>query len=280
MLLLLAPFVLLTNAHAHNDYEHPHPLFDALDNGYLSVEADIFLVDGELQVGHSHDELRPGRTLESLYLDPLAARVKANRGTVYGQKGVLTLLVECKDDGATMQPAILAHLAPYRAMLSERHGKRVRERAVRIVLTGRRTEDCAADDGVFFKDGTLKNMADDPWRTPQISDAYPSMLGSFASPLSPEGHARLLALVAQAHANGKRLRLWAAPDKPATWGELRDAGVDLLNTDRLADLRAFLITGSAKNDGFAPRIPYIPSRQPQGTYRASKPPSSCKSRMR
>ncbi len=241
MLAILVPFVLLTNAHAHNDYEHPRPLLDALDQGYLSVEADIFLVDGELRVGHSHEELRPGRTLESLYLDPLAARVKRNHGTVYGQPGVMTLLVECKDDGATMQPAILAHLAKYRRMLSDRRGATVRDRAVRIVLTGRRTESCAAGDGVFFKDGTLKNMADAPARTPWISDSYPSVLGSDASPLPPDGHSRLLALVAQAHANGKRLRLWEAPDGPATWGELRDAGVDLINTDRLADLRAFLL---------------------------------------
>ena len=245
MLLLLAPFVLLTDAHAHNDYEHPRPLFDAIDQGYLSVEADIFLVDGELRVGHSHDELRPGRTLESLYLEPLAARVRKNRGTVYDQPGVMTLLVECKDDGTAMQPAILAHLARFRRMLSERRGERVTDRAVRIVLTGRRTEDCAAGDGPFFKDGTVANLADDPVRTPWISDSYPTVLGSDVSPLPPEGHARLLALVARAHAAGKRLRLWEAPDRPATWGELRDAGVDLINTDRLADLRAFLLGSRA-----------------------------------
>lgn len=241
MLALLAPFVLLTNAHAHNDYKHTRPLFDALDQGYLSVEADIYLVDGELQVGHDRSELRKGRTLESLYLDPLAARVKRNHGTVYGQPGVMTLLVECKDKGETMQPAILAHLAKYRRMLSERTGETVRDGAIRIVLTGQRTEDCAAGDGPFFKDGTVRNMHDDPVRTPWISDSYPGVLGTEASPLTAEGHAKLLALLAQTHAAGKKLRLWEAPDGPATWGELRDAGVDLINTDRLADLRAFLL---------------------------------------
>lgn len=241
MIALLATFALLTNAHAHNDYKHPRPLLDALDQGYLSVEADIFLVGEELRVGHERGELRPGRTLESLYLDPLRARVRKNRGTVYGQPGTMTLLVECKDDGATMQPAILAHLARYRPMLSFREGTAIHSGAVRIVLTGRRTEDCASGDGVFFKDGALRNLGDDPWRTPWISDSYPSVLGTIASPLPPEGHARLLDLVARTHAAGKRLRLWEAPDGPATWGELRDAGVDLINTDRLADLRTFLL---------------------------------------
>ena len=47
----------LTNAHAHNDYEHTRPLFDALDQGFNSVEADVFLVDGKLLVGHTAFDL-------------------------------------------------------------------------------------------------------------------------------------------------------------------------------------------------------------------------------
>ena len=58
----------LPQAHAHNDYHHPRPLLDALDHGFCGVEADIFLVDGELLVGHDRTELKPERTLESLYL--------------------------------------------------------------------------------------------------------------------------------------------------------------------------------------------------------------------
>ncbi len=32
----------LTRAHAHNDYEHKRPLWDALDRGFGSVGADIW----------------------------------------------------------------------------------------------------------------------------------------------------------------------------------------------------------------------------------------------
>jgi hypothetical protein len=59
----------LERAHAHNDYEHERPLFDALDRGFKSVEADVWLVDGELLVAHDREDVKPGRTLESLYLD-------------------------------------------------------------------------------------------------------------------------------------------------------------------------------------------------------------------
>ncbi len=60
----------LRRAHAHNDYEHPRPLLDALSHGFTSVEADIHLVDGQLLVAHDPIDLDPSRTLESLYLAP------------------------------------------------------------------------------------------------------------------------------------------------------------------------------------------------------------------
>jgi len=38
----------LPQAHSHNDYEQKRPLLEALDHGFCSVEADVFLVEGSL----------------------------------------------------------------------------------------------------------------------------------------------------------------------------------------------------------------------------------------
>src|SRR5882724_4727485 len=73
----------LVHAHAHNDYEHPRPLLDALDHGFCSVEADIFLVDGLLLVAQYRKGLKPERTLQALYLDPLKKRALENGGRIY-----------------------------------------------------------------------------------------------------------------------------------------------------------------------------------------------------
>ena len=48
----------LPAAHAHNDYEHARPLLDALDRGFGSIEADIWLVDGALLVAHDLKDVR------------------------------------------------------------------------------------------------------------------------------------------------------------------------------------------------------------------------------
>src|SRR5258708_25649063 len=46
------PATPMTAAHSHNDYEQRRPLLDSLALGYRSVEADIWLRDGELRVSH------------------------------------------------------------------------------------------------------------------------------------------------------------------------------------------------------------------------------------
>ena len=83
----------LVRAHAHNDYEHTRPLLDALDHGFASVEADIHLVDGQLLVAHDRKSVKPERTLEALYLDPLRERVRKNGGRVYRGGPTITLQI-------------------------------------------------------------------------------------------------------------------------------------------------------------------------------------------
>jgi hypothetical protein len=52
---------------------------------------------------------------------------------------------------------------------------------------------------------------------------------------------RLKEMVVKAHARGRKLRLWGAPDKAAAWRVLFDANVDLINTDNHDGLRDFLL---------------------------------------
>src|SRR5690606_18596078 len=71
----------LAQTHAHNDYEHERPLFDALEHGFTSVEADVWAVGDELLVAHDFWELDPDRTLRSLYLDRLRDAVRGGSGS-------------------------------------------------------------------------------------------------------------------------------------------------------------------------------------------------------
>src|SRR5262249_39001852 len=109
--LIAAP---LPRAHAHNDYEHPRPLFDALEHGFCSVEADIWLSTkgDELFVAHTPFGIKPDRTLRKLYLDPLRERIKSI-GAVHKNAPHVFLLIDIKTDSKTTTTKLLAVLADY-----------------------------------------------------------------------------------------------------------------------------------------------------------------------
>src|SRR5690606_13331428 len=129
-------------AHAHNDYAHKRPLFDALARGFTSVEADIFLTDaGQLLVGHERSELRPGRSLEKLYLEPLRKLARANKGSVHPGGGPFYLLIDIKTDGKKTYAVLDKLLAKYADVLSEVRDGKLTRRAVTAVISG----DCPRD---------------------------------------------------------------------------------------------------------------------------------------
>jgi hypothetical protein len=244
----------LRRAHAHNDYEHERPLLDALSHGFTSVEADIHLVDGRLLVAHDPEDLDPARTLEALYLDPLAALVRANRGSVHsGHRRPVQLLVDLKTQGAETYLELHRRLRPYRRMLSTYDNGRVRLGAVTPVISGDRAARApmeAQRTRYAFYDGRLDDLAaPSPAPAsfiPLISSNWTASFGWLGTGPFPRAERdRLHTLVRTAHGRGQRVRFWATPDAPgpardALWHELLAARVDHLNTDDLAGLEKFL----------------------------------------
>ncbi|MFB7593323.1 phosphatidylinositol-specific phospholipase C/glycerophosphodiester phosphodiesterase family protein [Streptomyces sp. NPDC056160] len=242
----------LRRAHAHNDYEHPRPLLDALDHRFGSVEADIYLVDGELLVAHDPVDLDPRRTLEALYLDPLAARVRAHHGSVYrGRREPLQLLIDIKTEGAATYLALDRHLARHRHLFTTYAHGRVHPGPVTAVVSGDRGARAPMEAQTVrraFYDGRLTDLGSTAPASfaPLTSDNWISNFTWAGAGPFPDAERRTLRrIVGQAHAHGQRVRFWATPDAPgaardAVWTELLAAGVDHLNTDDLAGLEAFL----------------------------------------
>ncbi|MBZ3902052.1 MULTISPECIES: phosphatidylinositol-specific phospholipase C/glycerophosphodiester phosphodiesterase family protein [Streptomyces] len=246
----------LWRAHAHNDYEHPRPLLDALDHRFGSVEADIFLVGDQLLVAHDAADLDPTRTLESLYLDPLAARVRAHHGSVYrGYRRPLRLLVDIKTEGASTYLALDRRLRRYRQLFTTYAHGRAHPGAVTAVISGDRAARAPMEAQTVrraFYDGRLADLlstAPAPASfIPLISDNWSlNFTWQGVGPFPEAERAKLRQIVSTAHGRGQAVRFWATPDaagptREALWGELVAAGVDLLNTDDLAGLEAFLDT--------------------------------------
>lgn len=237
----------LIRAHAHNDYEHARPLLDALDNGFCSVEADIYLVNGKLLVAHDIRNVKPERTLQALYLDPLRARVKANGGRVYPGGPVCTLLIDVKSRGEDVYPVLREVLREYKDIFTEfDHGK-MREGALTAVISGSTPRDLIAADEVRYAaiDGRPKDLEGNAPKEliPLMSESWASLFSWRGTDSIPDVQKKKLkAIVETAHAQGRRVRFWATPDKPEFWKELLADGVDLINADDLVGLRKFLLS--------------------------------------
>ncbi|HVV01161.1 MAG TPA: phosphatidylinositol-specific phospholipase C/glycerophosphodiester phosphodiesterase family protein [Verrucomicrobiae bacterium] len=234
----------LIHAHAHNDYAHPHPLVDALDHRFCSVEADIFLVNGELLVAHNRSAVRPGRTLQSLYLDPLQRRIKQNGGRVYPGGPECTLLIDIKSDWHALYPVLRGVLARYADILTTFSDGRATTNALRVIISGNRSLEMFEDEKIRYAafDGNLEQIESKapaslmPWISANWFQSF-HWQGKGSMPLDEKS--RLKGLVEKAHAHGRKLRFWGAPDQPNFWREMLDDGVDLINTDDLAGLQRF-----------------------------------------
>jgi hypothetical protein len=233
----------LTRVHAHNDYEHTRPLLDALDQGFGSIEPDIYLVNGDLLVAHNRQDCRPERSLEKLYLTPLKKRFDAQKQILPGLK-TLILLIDIKSDAIQTYQLLEKQLEPYRAMLTEFENDHITTNAVTIILSGNRPRDYVAKQPKRWVtiDGRLADLDENPPRSlvPLISDNWATHFSWTSGPLPESQAARLKEIVAKTHQQGRILRFWATPDNKEAWGLLYDANVDLINTDRLAELAAFL----------------------------------------
>lgn len=234
----------LPRAHAHNDYEHGRPLLDALDHGFASIEADIWLTEKGLQVAHTPLGLRNDRTLESLYLDPLRARAKANGGKIHAT-GNFYLMIDVKTEAGPTYAALAKVLASYSDILTVTRDGKAEAKAVTVVISGNRDAMTLAAEKVRYAalDGRPADLDGDspvslvPW----VSDSWKTQFKwDGTGPMPDAERKKLRELVAKAHKQGRKVRFWATPESSAVWKELLAADVDFLSTDRLADLAKFL----------------------------------------
>jgi alkaline phosphatase len=237
--LFAQPFNFTTAAvHSHNDYEQPIPYWLAYTSGLGSMEADIFLVNGELLVAHERKELKYHRTLEEYYLRNIQQCMQTNNGHLYADTSKsLQLLIDIKTDSVATLNKLVAVLRKYPDI--------IHNPSLRIVITGNRPPAAkfATYPGFIYFDGVLSTEYPQPAleRIALFSDNFKTYSAWNGKGRIPQQEQVLLeAGIKKAHALGKPVRFWNAPDVINAWYHFIHLGVDYINTDHIPEITSFL----------------------------------------
>ena len=241
----------ILSGHSHNDYQRPKPLWNAIENGFISIEVDIHLINGSLLVGHDEEDLRDDQTLESLYLNPLREYIRRHDGWVYPDEHQLILFIDIKSDTLPTYKVLRSVLAQYSDIVTAYYNNKVEEKAIKVIISGNRPRETMIEESVRFAtyDGRLSHLNEvNPSNFMLvISDNWEDHFGwRGKGTISDDDRDKLIGIVQTAHERGYQIRFWKVPAnaksvREAAWDELLSAGVDFVSTDHIAEYREFSI---------------------------------------
>lgn len=248
--------------HSHNDYWRPIPFYSALSIGAISVEADVWLYNETLYVGHETAALKKERTFDSLYIQPILNVLRAqnpntsfvtssgSRNGVYDTSSgqTLYLFVDVKTNGSEAWPYVIRALQPLRSAgyLTTYNTTGVTSGPVTVIGTGNTPlnqiqgvspRDYFYDAPLALLSTTFSNITSDV--SPIASTQFSVQLGTVKNGTLNATQAETLSSQVQ-HAKEKGIgsRYWDQPNWPiynrdAVYELLWAAGVTLLNVDDL-----------------------------------------------
>ena len=207
------------------------------------------------------------KTLEALYLKPLKERIDANNGQVYqGYNHPVILMIDIKTGEKNTYAALKPILEAYKSILTRYDHGTVYPGAVTVVLSGHKpfkmiksevTRYAFIDEDLrkTFKDTIANNVYT------MASCKYSELLEwKGADTIPAKQYNQLCSFVNRAHKLGEKVRLWASPENDRVWQELLKCGVDLINTDKLATLKSFLITRNVNHEAVSTLLPVKPKK--------------------
>ena len=236
ILLAISSNIFAQIIHSHNDYEQKQPFFTAYDLGFDSIEADLYLKDGELCVAHNQKDVSTERTLRKLYIEPLLAKIKENGGYPYSNKKSLHLLLDLKTQGKEIMKVLDKQLNPYKKEL----------RNVKISISGDmpKPEEFQNYDKMFSFDGRKSlDYSKEGFKRVYIVSASFTDFGKYwagKEPLSQEVTEKISVFVNEMHAKNKKVRLWGTPNTTLGFETLKALQVDVIGADDLPLLRNFI----------------------------------------
>ena len=223
--------------HSHNDYAQAEPFVNAWRNKAYTIEADVYAGAG-LPVAHDKKDIKAGKTLETMYLRPIIKLFKEYHGHISGDTNYTpVLMIDIKENSEAVITELVKMLSPYRNIFD----RSVNPKAVQVVLSGERgpVQQWTQWPAYILFDGRPYEAYNDTslQRVFFVSDSYMNYHSNNKDSVTTH----LKQLATKVHSMHKLLRLWGTPDNPSSWEMLLSSGVDIINTDKVADCRNYFL---------------------------------------
>jgi alkaline phosphatase len=226
-----------SNIFSHNDYKNPVPFYQAYDLQVGYIEADVFLLDGNLLVAHEAKELDNTKTLETLYLKPLQEKILQNNGTAYADATKsLALMIDLKTEGTSTLKALSEKLSGYPAL--------IQCTSLKITVSGNMPPPgqwSNYPNFIHFDGRPNITYNEEQWkRITLVSSGLREYTLWNGKGLIPQlERDRINEVIKFAHDKNKPVRFWAMPDFVNAWIKLMDMKIDVFNTDHVPELADF-----------------------------------------
>jgi hypothetical protein len=241
----------LAQVYSHRDCELNPPLWVSLEHGFTHIEVDVYCMFGNVFVTHDLQQLRPRKTLEKLYLEPLRHYLQKNNGLLFNDKTKLYLFVDTKTPARSSYDSLHQLLQKYKDIVTCFTPEKADDKPVTIVISGNRLPyEVMREQHERYTalDGRLEDLDrhTNPHIMPFISDDWQKHFRwqGFGT-MPPDELEKLQSIVHAAHEHNQKLRFWGTPDKANEtreylWTMLLEEGVDLINTNDVKGLKEFL----------------------------------------
>ncbi|GAB2562169.1 phosphatidylinositol-specific phospholipase C/glycerophosphodiester phosphodiesterase family protein [Spirosoma areae] len=221
--------------HAHNDYAQPKPFVDAYEQRVDFIETDVWLQNGKLVVSHDTTAVNPP-TLDSLYIKPIARLFQQYKDKPSPDRDyTFSLVIDVKDAATDVLPILLASLQENLVCFN----RSANAKAVQVIISGNRPKiQNYLDYPLLQFDGRPSEVYDEETlrRIALISDNFRSYSRwDGAGDLPDLDRDKLKRVIKRAHSDNKPIRFWAIPDIANAWKQLKKLGVDVINTDKVAE---------------------------------------------
>ncbi len=220
---------------SHNDYARPKPFIAAYEQSVDFIEADVWLQNGILVVTHDKPTtLAP--SFDSLYLQPIVKLFEQYKDRPSSDRDyTFSLVIDVKDNPAEVLPVLLTMLQQHLVCFN----RAANTKAIQVIISGNRPKiDTFLDYPLLQFDGRPSEVYDEETlrRVALISDNFTSYSRwDGTGDISDLDRDKLKRVIKRSHNDNKPFRFWAIPDTPNGWKQLKKLGVDIINTDKVAE---------------------------------------------